>query len=444
MIKKGLAEVKSPRVPREIRIPLIYGVFSITWILVTDQINYLISPDVRYVTLIAVIKGLAFVLASTFLIYFLLKTDERQQSSLRSELQSMQESFSSLFDDNPLPMWVNDVDDYRFLAVNKAAASLFGLRSSDLSSRSLGLICDDLDRDRLLKIAGKHFEGIHNTGPWHLINATGTNILVNLILVHFDYAKRPALLVTLVDMSRQREIEESLQRTADERDAFESFSYSIAHDLRANIRAVSGYSQVLLEDYGTKLDAQAKTYMQRMKDASDQMSLIIDRMLMLSQLDHKNPSQEWINLSEIVMKCASNHQRLEPDRKVQFVIEPDVFAMVDAELMTAALNNLIENSWKFTSTRPDAVIEFGKEKGKKHDSAFFVRDNGVGFDASKAVDLFKPFQRFHPQAEFPGSGIGLSIVARIIHRHGGKIWAESELGKGATFFFTLENKATES
>jgi PAS domain S-box-containing protein len=423
---------------------MIYGVFSITWILVTDQINYLISPDVRYATLIAIIKGLAFVLASTFLIYALLKIDERQERSLRSELQSMQESFSSLFDDNPLPMWVNDVDEYRFLAVNKATAKMFGFSAEGLPSGSLGHICQDLDRDKLLLAAGKHFEGIHNTGPWHLTDASGASILVNLILVRFNYAKRPALLVTLVDMSRQREIEESLRRTADERDAFESFSYSIAHDLRANIRAVSGYSQVLLEDYGPRLDEQAKTYMQRMKEASEQMTGIIDRMLMLSQLDHKNPTQNWVNLSEIVMKCASNHQHVDPGRSVKFVIEPDVYATVDAELMTAALTNLVENAWKFTSTCPDAVIEFGKSKGTKGADTFFVRDNGVGFDAASAVDLFKPFQRFHPQADFPGSGIGLSIVARIIQRHGGKIWAESEPGKGATFFFTLEKRSKES
>lgn len=422
---------------------MIYGVFSITWILVTDQINYLISPDVRYATLIGIIKGLAFVLASTFLIYILLKIDERQERSLRTELKSMQESFSSLFDDNPLPMWVNDVDDYRFLAINKAAARLFGIAVDNISSHLLGLICDELDRERLFQVTAKHFEGIHNTGPWHLIDASGAKIVANLILVRFDYARRPALLVTLVDMSRQHEIEESLRRTADERDAFEMFSYSIAHDLRANIRAVSGYSQVLLEDYNGKLDEQAKVYMQRLKEASEQMSGIIDRMLMLSQLDHKNPVQSWVNLSDIVMNCASNHQLLDTDRKVQFVIEPDVFAMVDTELMTAALTNLVENAWKFTSNRPEAVIEFGRSKAATEGNTFFVRDNGVGFDATKAVDLFKPFQRFHPQADFPGSGIGLSIVARIIQRHGGKIWAESEPGKGATFFFTLENKSAE-
>ncbi|MPM71698.1 Adaptive-response sensory-kinase SasA [bioreactor metagenome] len=337
-------------------------------------------------------------------------------------------------------MWVNEVENYRFLAVNKATSRLFGFSAEKFLSQSLEVITVEEDRERLIQAAGKHFDGIYNTGPWRQINAIGATILVNLIFVRFEYANKPALLVTLVDMSRQRDIEESLRRTADERDAFESFSYSIAHDLRANIRAVSGYSQVLLEDYGTKMDDQAKSYMQRMKDASEQMSLIIDRMLMLSKLDHKEPSQDWVNLSEIAMKCAANHQRLEPTRKVQFLIQPDVFGLGDSELMTAALNNLIENAWKFTLPQANALIEFGSMKEQNNSEIYFVRDNGVGFEAKKAIDLFKPFQRFHPQADFPGSGIGLSIVARIVQRHGGKIWVESEPGKGATFYFTLKNK----
>lgn len=435
--------MKHSQISRTIRIPLIYGLFSITWILVTDQINYLISPDIQYATLIATIKGLVFVLASTFLIFALLKIDQKQEKSLRTELRSMQDSFASLFADNPLPMWVNDIEEYRFLAVNKATSKLFGFSAEEFLTQSLGRITVAEDRERLLQAAGKHFEGIYYTGPWRQIDATGATILVNLNFVRFEYANRPALLVTLVDMSRQREIEESLRRTADERDAFESFSYSIAHDLRANIRAVSGYSQVLLEDYGEKLEDQARSYLQRMKDASEQMSLVIDRMLMLSNLDHKEPSQDWVNLSDIVMNCAADHQRLEPHRKVQFLIQPDVYARADSELMTAALTNLIENAWKFTSTHDEALIEFGSVNGPNNSVTYFVRDDGVGFLAEKATDLFKPFQRFHPQADFPGSGIGLSIVARIIQRHGGKIWAESEPGKGAAFYFTLVNKEEE-
>lgn len=437
--------MKIPKVSRTIRIPLIYGVFSIAWIVITDQLNYLAAPDVKYATLIAIIKGLVFVLASTFLIYVLLKVDERQEKSLRGELYLLQDSFAQMFANNPIPMWVNELGEFKFLAVNDSTCQLFGYSPDVFLNETLGVICAEEDRERVLKAAGKQFDGIYNTGPRKLIDHDGAIIHVDLVFVRFDYSGRPALLVTCLDLSKQQEIEESLRRTADERDAFESFSYSISHDLRANIRAVTGYSELLLEDCGDQLTGQAKAYLNNLKTAGAQMNQTIERMLMLSQLSHSKLSENWINLSALVESAAAEIQAREqanqPERTVQFKIQPDLSAMADADLMKAAIGNLIENAWKYTSPRALAVVEFGCLDIDAENQIFFVRDNGVGFDAQKALDLFKPFQRFHPVAEFPGSGMGLSIVAKIVQLHGGRIWAESEPDRGAAFYFTLRPEA---
>ncbi len=429
--------MKKPKLSRTIRIPLIYGVFSVAWILITDQINFVISPDVRYATLIAIVKGLFFVLSSTFLIFILLKIDEKQEKTLLNELHSMQDSFSRLFANNPLPMWVNDRDDFRFLAVNEATSKLFGYSREKFLGMNLDAICSEKDRKTILQIAGKQFEGIYSTGPWTLIDYTGLPIQVNLVLVRFEFAGRPSLLVTCVDLSKQKEIEESLKRTASERDAFESFSYSISHDLKANLRAVTGYSQLLLEDYSDSMDAQAKDYLAKLQIASERMNKTINNLLMLSQLTHTSLTISWLNLSEVVQSLYYEFNQMEPERKVKIELQKGVVALVDSELMTAALRNLLENSWKYTSKTENALIQFGVKEDKVNGKMYFIQDNGVGFDAEKATELFKPFQRFNPQADFPGSGIGLSIVAKIIELHHGKIWAESQPDKGATFYFTL-------
>jgi PAS domain S-box-containing protein len=416
---------------------LIYGIFSVAWILITDQINLVISPDVRYATLIAIIKGLFFVITSTFLIYILLKIDEKQRDSLRNELHAMQDSFTRMFANNPLPMWVNSQEDFRFLAVNDATSKLFGYSRENFLEMNLAAICSENDRDPILRIASKQFEGIYTTGPWIQIDSTGLPIQVNLALVRFEFAGRPALLVTCVDLSKQKEIEESLKRTANERDAFESFGYSISHDLKANLRAVSGYSQLLLEDFGKSLDPQARDYLAKMQMASDRMTKTINNLLMLSQLTRASLTVSWVDLSVITQSICDEFSQQEPERQVKIELQQKVFALADSELIKTALQKLLENSWMYTSKTKDAYVKFGVMDDKVKGKVYFIQDNRVGFDAKKATELFKPFQRFSPQAEFPGSGIGLSIVARIIELHHGTIWAESQPDKGATFYFTL-------
>lgn len=216
----------------------------------------------------------------------------------------------------------------------------------------------------------------------------------------------------------------------------EAFSYSVSHDLRAPLRAIEGFSQALLEDYTERLDEQGRDYLNRVCGATQKMSQLIDAMLSLSRLTRGVMKREAVDLSALARTIADELQKTQPDREVEFVIAEGVTANGDATMLRIVLENFLGNAWKFTGKHPSARIEFGVKQvdGK---AAYFVRDDGAGFDIAYADKLFTAFQRLHTEAEFPGIGIGLATVQRIIHRHGGRVWAEGEVEKGATFYFTI-------
>lgn len=265
----------------------------------------------------------------------------------------------------------------------------------------------------------------------------GEILLTNMVLVNLNHGGRKASLVTSIDISQQKQIEETLKKTENDRDDFEAFGYSVSHDLRAQLRAVTGFSQILLDDYGPKLDERGKGYLIKLQQASLNMNKTIANLLMLSRITHDHLNPESIDLSEIARQIVVDLRMLEPDRNVEFNIFPEVRAIADASLMTIAMTNLLENAWKYTEGHETAKIEFGSQTNEQGEKIYYIKDDGAGFDPKKATLMFKPFQRFHPQSQFPGSGIGLSIVAKIIERHHGKIWAESAIEQGATFYFTL-------
>jgi signal transduction histidine kinase len=219
----------------------------------------------------------------------------------------------------------------------------------------------------------------------------------------------------------------------------EAFAYSVSHDLRAPLRGINGFSQALLEDYADKLDAEGQDYLRRVLAASQHMGQLIDDLLKLSRVTRAEAYHETVELSALAQMIATELQHQEPERQVEFVIEDGLTAKGDSRLLRVVLENLIGNAWKFTAKKPRARIEFGDERlnGRR---AYFVRDDGVGFDMAYADKLFGAFQRLHSATEFDGTGIGLASVQRIIHRHGGRVWAEGELEQGATFFFTLAAK----
>jgi signal transduction histidine kinase len=216
----------------------------------------------------------------------------------------------------------------------------------------------------------------------------------------------------------------------------ESFSYSVSHDLRAPLRAIDGFSQAILEDYADKLDDQGKDHLQRVRAASQRMGHLIDDMLNLSRIGRMELTRQRVNLSDIATEIAAELRESAPDRSVEIIIAPNLFAEVDPRLLRIMLTNLLGNAWKFTAKREGARIEFGASTDVLS-QAYFIRDNGAGFDMTYANKLFGAFQRLHSTTDFPGTGIGLAIVQRIISRHGGQIWAEAKINDGATFYFVL-------
>jgi len=216
----------------------------------------------------------------------------------------------------------------------------------------------------------------------------------------------------------------------------EAFSYSVSHDLRAPLRAIDGFSQALLEDYEEQLDSSGQNHLQRVRLAAQRMSTLIDDLLNLSRVTRSEMHREKLDLSAVCRSIAEELQREAPDRKVDFVIAEGLTVEGDSQLLRVAVENLLGNAWKYTSAHSRARIEFGLQQDNGR-PAFFVRDDGAGFDPRYSDRLFGAFQRLHAMTEFPGTGVGLATVQRIIRRHGGEIWAEGAVEKGATFYFTL-------
>jgi light-regulated signal transduction histidine kinase (bacteriophytochrome) len=216
----------------------------------------------------------------------------------------------------------------------------------------------------------------------------------------------------------------------------ESFSYSVSHDLRAPLRGINGFSRLLLEDYGDRLDQHGKEYLRRICSATLRMSELIDGMIDLAQLTREPIHLAEVNLTRLANSIAKELHAAEPERRVEFSAMPNVLARGDERLLRVVLHNLMSNAWKFTARREVAHIGFGVRQAGSS-LAYYVKDDGAGFDMKYADKLFGAFQRLHGVKEFAGTGIGLATVQRIIQRHGGLVWAEGEMDKGATFFFTL-------
>jgi light-regulated signal transduction histidine kinase (bacteriophytochrome) len=235
----------------------------------------------------------------------------------------------------------------------------------------------------------------------------------------------------LVATLEQRVAERTAALAATNRE-LETFSYSVSHDLRTPLRAIDGFSRVLLADYGTALDATAQRYLSRICDATKRMSHLIDDLLNLARVTRQMPTFADLDLSALASEILTEIQLRDPARDVVVHIQPTVSAWADARMLRIVLENLLGNAWKFTSKHARAEIWFGADA-----KVFHVRDTGAGFDMAYAEKLFVPFQRLHANKDYDGTGVGLATVQRIIGLHGGRIWAEGELDKGATFRFTL-------
>jgi two-component system NtrC family sensor kinase len=223
----------------------------------------------------------------------------------------------------------------------------------------------------------------------------------------------------------------------------ETFSYSVSHDLRAPLRSIDGFSQALIEDYGDRLDETAKNYLHRIRAAAQRMAALIDDMLLLSRISRAQVNRERVDISSLAHTVAEELKDENPERVVAVKIQSDLTTHADRGLMRVLLDNLLGNAWKFTARTSNARIEL-RAQAQGADTVFFVRDNGAGFDMAHANVLFQPFQRLHDAADFPGTGIGLATVQRVVDHHGGRIWAEGKVGCGATVFFTIPSSRSKN
>ncbi|HEX5974145.1 MAG TPA: ATP-binding protein, partial [Rubrobacteraceae bacterium] len=232
-----------------------------------------------------------------------------------------------------------------------------------------------------------------------------------------------------------RDLEETNRELEGANRELEAFSYSVSHDLRAPLRSIEGFSQILLEDHAQELDDEARSYLGRVRAASRRMASLIDDLLDLSRVTRSALTRHTVDLSAVAREVAAELRKSQPEREVEFIISENLRATGDSRLLRIALENLLGNAFKFTEKEGEAIIEFGDVS--QGGVVYYVRDNGVGFDMAYAAKLFGAFQRLHGPEDFEGTGIGLATVQRIVHRHGGRVWAEGKVGEGSTFFFTL-------
>jgi PAS domain S-box-containing protein len=351
----------------------------------------------------------------------------------------------SLIDAIPYYVYIVEREGMRISFANKLFANSLGFQDEkEVSGKTVVECFPQQEAEYLLQ----QYETLFNSGE--TLHQQETMIVANGQRHHFDTLKIPlkksngetyALICTCRDITESIENKQALSERTVQLEAanreLESFSYSVSHDLQAPLRVINGFSQVLLERYLEHFDEKGKHYLQRIRANSQRMGELIDDLLQLSRVTRTEIQRTQVNLSEIAQEIATELRARSPERKVEFVISPGLTAHGDSRLLRIVLDNLLNNAWKYTSKRPDAKIEFTSIQQPNKKIAYLVKDNGAGFDMTYAEKLFIAFQRLHSDTEFPGSGIGLATVKRIVQKHGGQVWAEGSVQGGASFYFNV-------
>jgi PAS domain S-box-containing protein len=382
------------------------------------------------------------------------RTVERTESALEAAETAQRENERNLdrfFTLSLELLCIADQDGY-LQRVNPAWEEALGWTTDDLARKPFLEFVHPDDRERTLRAIEENASG----GAAAVVEFENRYRCRDGSFRWFQWSTAAAPAQNLIyaagrDITDRKEAEAALRQLAEEleerfaartadlsaaNEELEAFAYSVSHDLRAPLRGIDGFSQAVLEEYSESLDATGRDYLIRLRSASQRMGHLIDDMLSLSRVSRVELGREQVDLSAMATSLAVELREREPDRRVEFVIQDDLSALGDFRFLTIVLENLLANAFKFTSKRATARIEFGREL-VNGENAFFVQDDGVGFDMTYADQLFVPFQRLHTDTEFPGSGIGLATIRRIVGRHGGHVWAHGEVGHGATIYFTL-------
>jgi len=377
-----------------------------------------------------------------------------EQAEAQTELvtQASELSYKRLFEASQDGILILDIDTGCINEVNPFLFKLLGLSRSEM----VGKTVDELAPFKLIESNPRMLGQLHLNGTVYyddlrLETRDGRRIIVEFVSNVYEAGDKQLIQCNIRDITKRRQAENEvrrlnagLERRVEERTAelgaankeLEAFSYSVSHDLRAPLRTIDGFSRIVLEESAEQLDATGKANLQRVRAASQRMDHLIDDLLKLSRITRSELHSRPVNISSIAADVVNELKHMEPERHVEFVIAPGLTATGDSHLLRIVLDNLFGNAWKFTGRRTDPRVEFGSMI-QNGECVFYVRDNGVGFDMTSAHKLFGAFQRLHSNTDFPGTGIGLATVQRVINRHGGRIWAESQAGQGATFYFSL-------
>ena len=326
---------------------------------------------------------------------------------------------------------------------NKGAERLYGYKAEEIIGKSLKLLVPQDRWGEEMEIIDRIRRG-QQIEHYETVRQARDGRMIDISLTASPLRDGHGNIVGVSGIGRnitqRKRVEDELKRRGWLLEAankeLEAFSYSVSHDLRAPLRSLDGFSLALMEDCADRLDEQGKDYLKRIRAASQRMGQLVDDLLKLSRNSHVELQRGLVDLSALALSRAEEMQKLWPGRQVELIVEPGLKAEGDSRLLDIVFDNLLNNAWKFTGRRERAVIEVGAER-RENETVYFVRDNGAGFDMAYAGKLFGAFQRLHTMTEFPGTGIGLATVQRIVHRHGGRVWLEGVVDKGATVFFTL-------